>query len=47
LRNSTDAIPVIPFDGVRRGGVAAIRTAAAAIRAACLDSGFFYRRRVG
>jgi isopenicillin N synthase-like dioxygenase len=35
-------IPVIPFEGVRRGDAAAMRAAAAAIRAACLDSGFFY-----
>jgi isopenicillin N synthase-like dioxygenase len=35
-------IPVIPFDGVRQGDAAALRAAAAQIRAACLDSGFFY-----
>ena len=35
-------IPVIPFDGVRQGDAAALGRAADAIRAACLDSGFFY-----
>jgi isopenicillin N synthase-like dioxygenase len=35
-------IPVIPFEGVRQGDAAALRAAADAIRAACLDSGFFY-----
>ncbi len=35
-------IPVIPFDGVRQGDAAALRMAATEIRAACLDSGFFY-----
>jgi isopenicillin N synthase-like dioxygenase len=35
-------IPVIPFGGVREGDGAALRAAAEAIRAACLDSGFFY-----
>jgi isopenicillin N synthase-like dioxygenase len=35
-------IPVIPFEGVRLGDAAALAAAAVAIRAACLDSGFFY-----
>jgi isopenicillin N synthase-like dioxygenase len=35
-------IPVIPFDGVRQGDASAMKAAAVAIRAACLDSGFFY-----
>jgi isopenicillin N synthase-like dioxygenase len=35
-------IPVIPFEGVRQGDATVTRAAAAAIRAACLDSGFFY-----
>lgn len=35
-------IPVIDISGVRQGDPAAIAVAAAAIRAACLSSGFFY-----
>jgi isopenicillin N synthase-like dioxygenase len=35
-------IPVIPFEGVRRRDPSSVRDVAAAIRAACLDSGFFY-----
>ncbi len=35
-------IPVIPFGGVRQRDPQALQTAAAAIRDACLDSGFFY-----
>ena len=42
MRAVIELIPVVPFEGVRRGDATAMRAAAAAIRAACLDGGFFY-----